>query len=623
MSKKKGKDKKKQVDFSVDSAGVNASQSGQQVRSATGQVPRASVAGRTSTAVGVASGNMASSEQSLANAIQAARESAKALQEAASAFSQQMNVANEMLASQNVPGLGAGAIGAGAGFGAAGVGAGVAPQYGAFGQPALDPYSHAAAYRALGAAGMPGVPNAPGAATAMQRAGGRLPNGAAAGMANPYYPGIGTNYGAANMPGYGAYQGQMPAGQAVPTYQQGHAQAPVQTPYPGYNAAYGYNTTTGGSYDASVAQGYVNAANSAAAANAAKQAAAAVAAKQAAVVRKSPGANFAINQNPAYAVNEDLLTNLPKFGEPPYPLPSPNEILASVPSLTSLAYGTTAAQMRTAGAGGKASSDEDSASYDTETASTTTNDDGVIFAYVEDAEPINLASSKDKNSDQAGLGTNEYEGAEEIAIPTVYGEEEGFSVEIPSGVEYAEAAYVYPDADVSAEYYGAQGVGAEYAFESYTHDADVYESYDGYYYDEQGNPYYYDENGYPYYYDEYGNAYYYDENVNYPAQMSVGKPKTGLVMGILSIVLAFFPIAGFILGLLSFKRANNYINSGGTMPNAYTARIFGKLGMILSGVLLLLYILMVVLYYLALYPPDIMRAIRLFVIDHTPFSFLL
>lgn len=660
------------------------------------------------------------SEQSLIDAMEAARKSAMALQEAASAFSRQMSAANELLADRSPhqgfnadadaganaePGTSASgsmnafsmANMAPGGF-AGGMNAAVdSAAYGAS-QYSGDAYGHSMApypanqsfgrstnYRSLSAS--------------------RRANKAQAGfmpaMSGSAYPIASHDYGyAPNMQsqGYAPSYYQPMFAQRDTAYQpnlQPQISPYGSSSYQDRHSPYGYN----GGADASTVQAQAQS-RAAAKQVAAAQSAAFTAASKTNAASSGAASSFSspspssptassygmqgssmqsasssasaygdYSQNPAYVVNEDLLTNLPKFGEAPYPLPEPHEILESVPSLASLAYGTTAAQAHTDLYSSQPSSADAYSASDASDYSSSqiveSSDDGVIFAYVEEAEPIDLLAAseskkgkkkKKKNSgEEYGNDQEQHSGAsargsqdvEEISIPAVYGSEEGFSVELPAetGGAYAKSASeevsaVYYEVDDGSESagnsayyaqaqpaagYGGQSAQAEQMHEGYTHESGVYESNDGYYYDDAGNVFYYDENGYPYYYGEDGNAYYYDDYAGYGGQLAqVGKAPggTGLVLGIFSILLAFIPIVGLILGIIAMKKAKKHINMGGTSSSAYTAKLLGKLGVILSIILLIAYIGLVVAFFLSLYPPAIMTAIRTFLAT-TPLSFVL
>lgn len=86
-------------------------------------------------------------------------------------------------------------------------------------------------------------------------------------------------------------------------------------------------------------------------------------------------------------------------------------------------------------------------------------------------------------------------------------------------------------------------------------------------------------------YDPYGYGYdpYAEAAGMYPTEpVKGGKATASLILGILSILLAFIPPLGLILAVVAILLAKSYAKAGGTAPRAGTGRVCGIVGIILS-----------------------------------------
>lgn len=218
---------------------------------------------------------------------------------------------------------------------------------------------------------------------------------------------------------------------------------------------------------------------------------------------------------------QSMFTGLPKFGEAPDPLPSPQEILASLPSFDALGQptsqtpqpdplfqqGTTAAGMPVFGG------------------------DGTSFqmdATLSQVPPVQ---------------------EQVIEIPAqevVYGE-----VQMPD-------AYVQAY-DATTMYDPAQMVDPLQGF-------DVMQNYDPYAYNAAYDPYA-------------------DPAMFSGVPPKGGMATASLILGIFSILLAFIPPLGIILAVLAIVFAKSYLKKGGMAPRAGTGRVCGIVGIVLSVVL--------------------------------------
>lgn len=71
-------------------------------------------------------------------------------------------------------------------------------------------------------------------------------------------------------------------------------------------------------------------------------------------------------------------------------------------------------------------------------------------------------------------------------------------------------------------------------------------------------------------------------------------PTPALVLGILAIVFACIPIVGIILGILAIVQAGKYFQAGGTQGTAKGGKICGIIGIILSGIMIIVTSAMIV-----------------------------
>lgn len=70
------------------------------------------------------------------------------------------------------------------------------------------------------------------------------------------------------------------------------------------------------------------------------------------------------------------------------------------------------------------------------------------------------------------------------------------------------------------------------------------------------------------------------------APAAVPSPTGALVCGILAIVLCFLPIVGIVLGIVAIIQAGKYFKAGGTQSQGKAGRICGIIGLVLSGIMI-------------------------------------
>lgn len=273
-------------------------------------------------------------------------------------------------------------------------------------------------------------------------------------------------------------------------------------------------------------------------------------------------------------VDESVLMSLPKFGDAPNPLPDPNEILASLPSLTN--FGLTAAQA--ANLNGKSSvvhiPPEPEPEREPAPAPTMPTIKPFGSANAAQAQPAAQAATEPipipipmpaprqtADGDQAPVP---YYGdiqpvPQPASQPTAQqpSSSSALTVELPIVRDQATEALVLPKG-----YGRRQGRGA------YTQPG---EGYDGY--------------GSADAYDDYSE--YYDEMTPYsmPA-VKGGRATLSLIFGIFSILFSFIPPLGIIFAIVAILLARSYVKRGGTAPRGNTGRICGIAGLVLSVVIL-------------------------------------
>lgn len=277
-----------------------------------------------------------------------------------------------------------------------------------------------------------------------------------------------------------------------------------------------------------------------------------------------------------------VLSGLPKFGEAPDPLPEPDEILASVPSLTTLGMispGTSVVKPsdikgNTDTANGSSSSSlssqikplsrSDSLSGTTSgsSASVELDQQGQIPMQPEDSLPFDSSQAVSSAAETVQLHIGE---------------------ELPMEYDPRNQAPIQDGMYDQTMDYTQQYAQQQYAQQQYMGDSQNpygQMQYDGYY--QQYDP----DNAYDY--DP--NYVVYDGANPYAAPpVKNGKATVSLILGVLSILLALIPPVGIILGIVALLLSKSYIKAGGMAPRAGTGRVCGFAGLILSLILLVAY----------------------------------
>lgn len=311
-----------------------------------------------------------------------------------------------------------------------------------------------------------------------------------------------------------------------------------------------------------------------------------------------------------YTPKPELLNNLPKFGDAPVVLPTPQELLASVPLIS-----TTGQIVPTA--------DQSAYPY------------GALPEHGYADYPDHMLA--------------DFGHVDQLSVPALYSDPQPFSVEIPSDqippiqeqvIEVPAQEVVYGEVQMPDPYLQAYDSMHVYdpaqmydpAMQPYDpmqmqpydpaqaqmhaqaqaqgYDPHLQASYDpaqaqGYdpygqqfaqpygqtqtpYADQPYDPsaygHGYDQGGYdPYGYSADPYDPYADPNM-YAAMVPVkgGKATASLILGILSILLAFLPPVGLVLAIVAILLAKSYHKKGGVAPRAGTGRVCGLVGIILS-----------------------------------------
>lgn len=334
-----------------------------------------------------------------------------------------------------------------------------------------------------------------------------------------------------------------------------------------------------------------------------------------------PEPEFHFQSSPIdYTPNPALLNNLPKFGGAPVDLPSPQELLASVPSITSTGQ--------------------------------------LAGNFAQPQNPFDAASSQGM-PDQF-YGQPEPEVSKSIAIP-VFTDIPTYQVEVLSNnpqtpeqpIEVPPQDIVYGQFQVSEPYPPTDpyAAGVPYPAEPFApvpqeapidfsqmvpvafdpnsmydpsavlaleapNDANVYGApvpEPGFGYDANtlalpNPPQNYETSAYDpsQFYDQYDqmpNETYdsYSEYDYLETPVKGGKATASLITGILSILLALIPPVGIIFAILAILFSRSYYKKGGTAPRAGTGRVCGVVGLILSIILCIAYVVFVAYFYGGLY----------------------
>lgn len=227
-----------------------------------------------------------------------------------------------------------------------------------------------------------------------------------------------------------------------------------------------------------------------------------------------------------------MLSGLPKFGDAPDPLPSPQEILASLPSFDMLSQPAASAPIQ-------------------------------ADAY---SQPLQV-----QGTDAAGM--------------PIYSDSASFQMDMPSGqippiqeqvIEIPAQEVVYGEVQMPDPYLqtydGMQGFDPSTMYDP-SQAFDPMQAAMGY----DPNMQQYDPYAYGMGYDPYAD----------PSAIPLEPPKGGkatasLILGILSILLAFIPPIGLVLAVIAVLLAKSYIKKGGMAPRAGTGRVCGVVGIVLS-----------------------------------------
>lgn len=87
------------------------------------------------------------------------------------------------------------------------------------------------------------------------------------------------------------------------------------------------------------------------------------------------------------------------------------------------------------------------------------------------------------------------------------------------------------------------------------------------------------------------------QNAAYNAQMGAyppPKPTGALVCGILAIVFCWIPIIGIVLGIVAIVQASNYFKAGGAESSGKAGKICGIIGLVLSGIMIVINLCLVI-----------------------------
>lgn len=220
-----------------------------------------------------------------------------------------------------------------------------------------------------------------------------------------------------------------------------------------------------------------------------------------------------------------VLSGLPKFGEAPDPLPSPQEILASLPSFDALGQpADPAPQVQPE----------------------------VLYQQPGQTGEIVFPGYADPGFFPTDMPMSQVPPVQEQVI------------EVPAQeVVYGEVQM--PDPYVQA-YEGMAGLDATALYDP----AQMYDPLQGY-----------DPMAYGMGYDPYA-----ADAALYPMQQPKGGLATAsLILGILSILLAFLPPLGIVLAVAAIVLARAYAKKGGMAPRAGTGRVCGVVGLVLSVLL--------------------------------------
>ena len=73
-----------------------------------------------------------------------------------------------------------------------------------------------------------------------------------------------------------------------------------------------------------------------------------------------------------------------------------------------------------------------------------------------------------------------------------------------------------------------------------------------------------------------------------PAPVAQPSPTGALICGILAIVFCWLPLVGIVLGIVAIVLAGKYFKAGGTLSQGKAGRICGIVGLVLSGIMIVI-----------------------------------
>ncbi|WP_165252088.1 hypothetical protein [Adlercreutzia sp. ZJ304] len=285
-----------------------------------------------------------------------------------------------------------------------------------------------------------------------------------------------------------------------------------------------------------------------------------------------------VGQQPV--VDASVLSGLPKFGEAPDPLPTPQEILASLPSFEAVDQSASTPTSVSAPAPAPTSAVAPSAAVSVEPVYQQPQQ-SVQVPVADQSEAMASAAYADSTAFSTDVSTS---ATQVIPSPEhvieVPAQEVVYSDMQPAD-PYTQTYNNVPEFDPATMYDPTQVF--EPVQQPYEPMQPMYDQTQQLY-DSMQQPYDPTQQLYdPLAYSNGAGAYNsYPDAVMYTEPVKGGKATMSLILGILSILLAFIPPLGLVLAIIAVLLAKSYTKKGGTAPRASTGRVCGIVGIVLS-----------------------------------------